>query len=63
MGSDELRQSDLERDFPEWKFWVGVNGRPFARRPNTSPPNTMWGEDWTALRDEVRAWIGRRHQG
>jgi len=62
MTSDELRQSDLEREFPLWRFWVGVNGLPYARRPETSPPNTMWGEDWTALRDEVRAWLARRHQ-
>ena len=45
-----------------WRFWRGVNGLPYARRPKTSPPNTMWGEDWTDLRDEVRAWIARRHQ-
>ena len=63
MTMDELRQSDLEREFPEWRFWRGVNGLPYGRRRNSSPPNTMWGEDWTALRDEVRAWLARRHQG
>jgi hypothetical protein len=53
---DELRQSDLKREFPEWEFWTGVNGLPHTRRPKTSPPNTMQAEDWTALRDKVRAW-------
>jgi hypothetical protein len=63
MTSDELRQVDLEAEFPEWTFWRGVNGLPYARRPRTSPPNTMWGEDWTDLRDNVRAWLTARHQG
>jgi len=59
---DELRQMDLEADpaFAGWEFWVGVNGLPYGRRPKTSPANTMWGEDWTDLRDKARAWLARR---
>jgi hypothetical protein len=91
---DELRQSDLEREYTElacghdlalaqrakdgdtawcyvcekdvevegWRFWRGVNGLPYGRKPKTSPPNTMWGEDWTDLRDNVRGWLEARHQ-
>lgn len=59
---DELRQTDLEREFPGWHFWRGINGLPYARKPKTSPPNTMWGEDWTDLRDSVRTWLAKRHQ-
>jgi hypothetical protein len=60
---DELRQADLEREFAEWQFSVGVDRLPHARRPKTSPPVWLTGEDWTDLRDQVRAWIARRHQG
>jgi hypothetical protein len=59
---DELRQADLERDpaFAGWEFSVGVDRLPHARRPRTSPPVWLTGEDWTDLRDNVRAWIERR---
>jgi hypothetical protein len=58
---DELRQSDLKHEFPDWHFWVGVNRLPYARRLRRSPPVTLSGEDWTDLRDEVRAWLAARH--
>lgn len=54
---DELRQSDLEAEFPRWHFFVGVNRLPYAQRVRRSPPVTLRGEDWTDLRDEVREWL------
>jgi hypothetical protein len=60
MTMDELRQVDLEREFPRWKFFRGVNGLQYAQRLLRSPPVTLRGEDCTALRDEVRGWLGRQ---
>jgi hypothetical protein len=65
MAGDELRQPDLERaemerDHPAWEFGYTINNRPRARRPNASPPVWLWGEDWTDLRDQVRAAIADR---
>jgi hypothetical protein len=59
---DELRQMDLEREFPGWRFSVGVDRLPHARRLRTSPSPWLTGEDWTDLRDQVRAWIARRER-
>ncbi len=56
---DELRQSDLEREFPAWRFFRGVNGLQYAQRRRRSPPVTLRGEDCTDLRDEIRGWLGR----
>lgn len=42
---------DLRAEFPFWEFWTGVNGLPYARRPLTSPPVTLRGEDAVDLRD------------
>ena len=58
---DELRQSDLERDFPDWEFTNTTPDRRYhARRPGTSPPVWLTGEDWTDLWDQVRAWVPHR---
>lgn len=59
--SDELRQADLETDpeLSDWEFGYTINGHPRARRPRTSPPVWLWGEDWTDLRDQIRAWMSR----
>jgi hypothetical protein len=46
MG-DELRRSDLEREFPGWQFTVGVDRLPHARRPRTSPP--VWLAGWLVV--------------
>ena len=54
MTSDELRQPDLEREFPGWRFEVGVDRLPYAWRPD-APTTTISGEDWTDLRDNIVA--------
>jgi hypothetical protein len=41
-------------EFPQWHVWRGVSGLVYARRPRTSPPIVVRGEDATDLRDQIR---------
>jgi hypothetical protein len=41
-------------EFPQWHVWRGVCGLVYARRPRTSPPLVVRGEDAVDLRDEIR---------
>jgi hypothetical protein len=59
---DELRQVDLQDEFPRWEFGLTINGRPRGRRAKTSPPVWLWADSWIELRDEVRAWETRRER-
>jgi len=54
----------LEREFPGWHAWKGVNGLWHARRPGTSPPLTAErAEDLQDLRNKIIAAIWRRDNG
>jgi hypothetical protein len=41
-------------EFPQWHVWRGVCGLVYARRPRTSPPLVVRGEDALDLRDQIR---------
>jgi hypothetical protein len=41
-------------EFPQWHVWRGVSGLVYARRPRTSPPLVVRGEDAEDLRDQIR---------
>jgi hypothetical protein len=41
-------------EFPQWHVWRGVCGLVYARRPRTSPPAVVRGEDAVDLRDQIR---------
>lgn len=41
-------------EFPQWHVWRGVCGLVYARRPRTSPPVVLRGEDAVDLRDQIR---------
>jgi hypothetical protein len=41
-------------EFPRWHVWRGVSGLVYARRPRTSPPLVVRGEDAVDLRDQIR---------
>jgi hypothetical protein len=57
--ASEPSQASLEREFPGWHIWTGINGLKYARRLKSSPPAVVRGEDWTDLRDQVRGHLGR----
>jgi hypothetical protein len=40
-------------EFPHWHVWRGVAGLLYARRPRTSPPKVVRGEDLTTLRKRI----------
>ena len=40
-------------EFPDWQAWRGVSGLYYAKRPRTSPPVIVHGEDPRDLRDEI----------
>jgi hypothetical protein len=46
-------------EFPQWHVWRGVGGLLYARRPRTSPPIVVRGEDSVDLRDQIRRMEGR----
>ena len=46
-------------EFPQWHVWRGVGGLVYARRPRTSPPVVVRGEDALDLRDQIRRVQGR----
>jgi hypothetical protein len=41
-------------EFPHWHVWCGICGLVYARRPRTSPPLVVRGEDAVDLRDQIR---------
>ena len=43
MTSGEPTLDDLRREFPRWTFFTGVNHRPYARLPLSSPPVVLIG--------------------
>jgi hypothetical protein len=46
-------------EFPHWHVWLGVCGLVYARRPRTSPPVVVRGEDTVDLRNQMRRAEGR----
>ena len=46
-------------EFPHWHVWRGVGGLVYARRPRTSPPVVVRGEDALDLRNQMRRAEGR----
>ena len=41
-------------DFPHWHVWRGVAGLLYARRPRSSPPKVVRGQDAKDLLDQIR---------
>ena len=50
-------------EFPQWHVWRGVCGLVYARRPRTSPPLVVRGEDAVDLRDQIRRAESKRTYG
>ena len=46
-------------EFPHWHIWRGVGGLVYARRPRTSPPVVVRGENVLDLRDQIRRAEGK----
>jgi hypothetical protein len=46
-------------EFPHWHVWRGVCGLVYARRPRTSPPVVVRGEDAADLRDQMKRAEGK----
>jgi hypothetical protein len=46
-------------EFPHWHVWQGVCGLVYARRPRSSPPVVVRGEDAVDLRNQMRQAEGR----
>ena len=50
-------------EFPHWYVWQGVSGLLYARRPRTTPPVVVRGEDAVDLRNQMRQAEGRMTDG
>jgi hypothetical protein len=46
-------------ELPHWHVWRGVSGLVYARRPRTSPPIVIRGEDIEDLRAQIRRAEGK----
>ena len=51
--NDEPTAEQIETE-TGWHVWFGINRRWYARRPLSSPPKVVNGEDLMDLRDEIR---------
>jgi hypothetical protein len=40
-------------EFPHWHVWRGVAGLLYARRPRSSPPKVVRGQDLATLRERI----------
>ena len=58
-GEDVPEWWPYAAEFPQWHVWRGVSGLVYARRPRTSPPVVLRGEDAMDLRDQIRRAEGR----
>ena len=50
--------ADVERAYPRWHAWKGINGLYYAARQRCSPPIVVRGEDPRDLLDSIAHWIG-----
>jgi hypothetical protein len=61
---------DLQREFPYWHVWHGVNHLWYARLPKTSPPIIARGEGSLELQNNIllimgggcKPWLVRNNQ-
>jgi hypothetical protein len=54
MSSDgEPTPADIERDYPMWRTWIGVDRLCHGLR-TTGAALTAKGEDWMDLRDQIK---------
>ncbi len=58
QSTAEPTLDDVQAEFPRWHCWRGIAGLVYARRPLTSPPVVVRGEDPMDLRDQIRGWEG-----
>jgi len=56
----EPTRDDLAAEFPGWEIWRGVSQLCYGRKLLTSPPVLVRGEDWAALRDEIRGYLRKQ---
>jgi hypothetical protein len=49
----EPTQADLERDYPHWHTWIGID-RMFHGLRSQGAALTARGEDWMDLADQIR---------
>ena len=56
---EQAEAAKIEREFPGWTAWVGVDSMWHARQTGVvvSPDNLVTGEDAVDLRDQIRGRI------
>lgn len=59
---DEITRQEIEKAFPGWDTWQGVDGLWHARIRGAVPPVMVHGEDLVDLRDQIQAYIGRHEE-
>lgn len=57
MTPGEPTAETIEREFPRWHAWEGVNGLWYAAVKMSSPQILVRGEDPVDLRDSIRDYI------
>jgi hypothetical protein len=53
MPSDEISQIDIERAYPGWNTWIGIDKLCHGLRTQGAAL-TAKGEDWLDLMDQIR---------
>jgi hypothetical protein len=59
MDNDELDDHPppwwpYAAELPSWYVWRGISGLVYGRKPGSSPPLVVRGEDAVDLRDQIR---------
>ena len=57
--ASEPTLEDVAAEYPFWELWHGIAGLCYARKPLTSPPVVLRGEDPAVLRDQIRGWLSQ----
>ena len=59
---EQAEAASIEREFPGWAAWVGIDNMWHARRVGADPipANRGRGEDAQDLRDMIRGWNERQ---
>jgi hypothetical protein len=52
----------LATEFPGWEAWQGIDRLWHARIRGAVPPVMVHGDDLVDLRDQIRAYIGKRQE-
>jgi|HubBroStandDraft_6_1064221.scaffolds.fasta_scaffold68606_6 hypothetical protein len=62
MDKGRITREEIEKEFPGWEAWEGVDRRWHARIRGAVPPVMVHGEGLVDLRDQVKAHVEKHDE-